>query len=139
MAYRNLALLYKYLDQFGFTKYKCLNTIALHTGSARVVKTLMGEGASFSCRRKRGMVIIYRVMVYAKMFYGGWCCFPGGMASSLNSSTAYRVNCANDTKYTYFKKKQRQQRFLTFYSITYHEVPVYHNKQKDINKIWQYC
>ena len=65
--------------------------------SARVVKTLMGNGASFACIRKRGVVIIYRGVVYAKMFYGGWCCFPAGwhpLASHppLNSSTGHNTD-----------------------------------------------
>ena len=43
---------------------------------------------SFSHRR---MVIIYRGMVYAKIFYGGMMLFSGGMASPINSSTAFRL------------------------------------------------
>ena len=39
------------------------------------------DGASFSRRRKEGMVIIYRGMVYAKFFYGEMVLFSGGMVS----------------------------------------------------------
>ena len=45
----------------------------------------MGDGASFSCGREEGMVIICRGMVYAKMFCGGMVLFYGGMAYPLNS------------------------------------------------------
>ena len=47
----------------------------------RIVKTLMGDGASFSCIRKGELVISYRGMVFAKMFYGEMVLFSGGMAS----------------------------------------------------------
>ena len=49
----------------------------------------MRDGASFSRGSKGGMVIIYRGVVYTKMFCGGMMLFSGGMASPLNSSTAY--------------------------------------------------
>ena len=45
---------------------------------ARLVKTLMGGWCNLFTQTKGGKVIIYRGMAYAKMFYGGWCCFSGG-------------------------------------------------------------
>ena len=52
-------------------------------------KHLWGDGANFSRRRKGRMVIIYRGIVYAKIFYGRIVLYSGGMASPLNSSIAY--------------------------------------------------
>ena len=49
--------------------------------SARVVKTLMGYGTTFHTDVRRDVYYTCKEMVYAKMFYGGWCCFPGGMSS----------------------------------------------------------
>ena len=39
--------------------------------SARVVKTLMGDGTIFHAVVRRDD---HKEMVYAKMFCGGWCC-----------------------------------------------------------------
>ena len=35
------------------------------------------DGASISCRRKEGMIIIHKGIVYAKTFYGGMVLFFG--------------------------------------------------------------
>ena len=44
----------------------------------------MGEGASFSCKCKGGMVLVYREIAYALMFYGKKVLFSGGMATTIN-------------------------------------------------------
>ena len=44
------------------------------------------DGARFS-RRRNGEMAIIRGMVYAKMFYWGWCCFSGGWHLPAPSST----------------------------------------------------
>ena len=64
-----------------YTQMRKLGTVLDDvSSSAGVVKTRMGgwwHGAIFSRRRKGGMVIIYREMAYAKMFYGGMVLFSG--------------------------------------------------------------
>ena len=48
--------------------------------SARVVKHLWGDGrpTTFYADLRRDGNCTCKGMVYAKLFYGGWCCFPGG-------------------------------------------------------------
>ena len=42
--------------------------------SARVVKTLMGDGTTFHADVRSNDHCTCKGMVYAKMFCGGWCC-----------------------------------------------------------------
>ena len=60
--------------------------------SARVVKTLMGDGRPTTfyadVRRDGHYRPTCKGMVHAKMIYGGMVLFFGEMASPLNSSTA---------------------------------------------------
>ena len=77
----NTLLYVVYTLQFQFRKFFCLTGYSfnvLFSGLNPVLKLqkhLQGVGARFSRKRKGGMIIINREIVYAKMFYGEWCCF----------------------------------------------------------------
>ena len=64
----------------------CLSVLSARR-KARAVTHLRGDGACFHIHG-----IIYRGMVYAKMFYGGWCCFLGGWHPPSTRILAERTN-----------------------------------------------
>ena len=51
------------------------------TTSARVVKIVMGDGTTFTQTLGGMVIILVRECFTLKCYMGGWCCFPGGMAS----------------------------------------------------------
>ena len=71
-------------------------------GSTRVVETLMGDVTTFYADVRRDGHYTSKGMVCAKIFYGGWCCFPAGFHPSSIRVLRTRPKAGHDECVLYF-------------------------------------